>query len=80
MTDELTDKAMAEMEKVFERDASQLPRETRFKEDLVASSMDKFTLVAVVEDLTGQSVTYGQMNKRKTVGEYLDWLHELTAE
>ena len=74
------DKLIQEMSKVFNVDESELSAEKRFKEDLVASSSQKFMLVALIEELTGMAVTYAQVNRRKTIGALLDYLAELDGE
>lgn len=78
MTDTSTEQALRlELAKIFDKDPGEFTPATRFKEDLQATSMQKFTLVAVVEELTGTSTTYGQLNRRKTVGDLLDYIAEL---
>ncbi|MEA5051880.1 MAG: hypothetical protein VB093_00350 [Propionicimonas sp.] len=77
MAQVLETKVLAELAKIFDRDVTEFTPELRFKEDLVTSSMQKLMIVAVIEELTGQQVTYGQMHRRKTVGELLDWIGEL---
>ena len=68
---------MREMTKVFNLDEKELSADKRFKEDLVASSSQKFMLLAALEELTGQNIIYAQVNRCKTIGDILDLLGEL---
>ena len=68
---------MLEMSKIFDKEENELSADIRFKEDLVASSSQKFMLLAVLEELTGKDVIYAQVNRCKTVGDMLSLLGEL---
>jgi len=71
------ERLMLEMSKVFNLHESELGAEKRIKEDLVASSSQKFMLLAALEELTGKDIIYAQVNRCKTVGDILDLLGEL---
>ena len=77
MTNETTDKLMQAISKIFEKDISQLSLGTRFSEDLNASSMKRFMLIAELEELTGKTVSYGKVKKCLTIGDAMNLLETL---
>lgn len=76
---ENAEKLMQEMSKVFNIDESELSADKRLKEDLVASSSQKFMILALLEDITGEEITYAKVNKCKTIGALFDYLAELES-
>lgn len=53
----------------FKKDASEIQKELRLKEDLLAKSGHYFSIIAALEEITGKKVTYAQLRRCKTVGE-----------
>jgi len=65
--------------KTFAVDVCTLSTETRFNEDLDAESLQKFMIVADIEEITGKKITYQKFNKNcKTIGETIAFVKSLT--
>jgi acyl carrier protein len=63
-------------------DAEAITRETRFKEDLEADSLDLYTLVQELEDTYGVSMSDEQAAQILTVGQAVAFVlaHERTSD
>lgn len=57
--------------KMAKIDPSQLSAETRIREDLGATSQTLFSLCALVGRMSGESVSYADVNACTTLGEVL---------
>jgi acyl carrier protein len=55
-------------------DSQNIDRETRFKEDLEADSLDLYTLVQELEDTYGVKMSDEQAAKILTVGQAVDFV------
>jgi acyl carrier protein len=58
----------------LELDPSRITEDTRFKEDLVADSLDLYTLVQELEDTYGVAMTDEQAVRILTVGQAVDFV------
>jgi acyl carrier protein len=58
----------------LEVDPTQIARETRFKEDLAADSLDLYTLVQELEDTYGVRISDEQAAEILTVGQAVDFV------
>jgi len=55
----------------------QLKNETRFKEDLNATSLQYMGMISIISELTGKELSYAAMRKYKTVGDVIGFLETL---
>lgn len=62
---------------IFETPPAELTRATRFSDDLHANSLRLFMIVAHMEELSGATVTYGQLKQCSSIGDAIDLLAAL---
>lgn len=67
----------AAIAKVFNKDVSELTRETRFLEDLHAKSQMMWAVAAIMEKMAGAKVSYADANACVTLGEAVDLVEKL---
>lgn len=77
MTD--NEKIIEAIAKTFKKDVSEITGETRMKEDLNAKSANYFSVIAVLEEMTGKKITYAQLRKYKTVNDICEFVASLKA-
>ena len=63
----------------LEVDPATISETTRFKEDLVADSLDLYTLVQELEDTYGVRISDEQAAQIRTVGEAVDFVVSVTG-
>jgi len=68
---------MKEVARIFNKDVSELTRDTRFIEDLHAKSVNIVALIALLENEFGIGIPYMQARRRKTIGEAIDFIVDL---
>ena len=73
----MEEKLLGVIAKVFNREVSELTMDTRFNEDLDAESMQKFTIIAEITEMTGARIVYQKFNKCKTIGEAIEFTKSL---
>jgi len=66
--------------KVFDRDVSEITRDTRFVEDLRAKSANIVALVALLQNEFGVMISLMEARRRKTVGEAIDYIISLRRQ
>lgn len=72
--DEVLAVVQAAVATVLERDPTTVTRETRFKEDLEADSLDLYTLVQELEDTYSIAMPDEEAAKILTVGAAVDYV------
>jgi acyl carrier protein len=63
-----------ELARIFNKDAGFFNDDIRFREDLSAKSMHLFAVVAAIEELTDNEVSFNHLRGLTTVGELLPFL------
>lgn len=63
--------------KVFRKDVSQISRDTRFVEDLLAKSINIIELSALLENEFDIEIPGAEARKNKTVGEAVELIERL---
>jgi acyl carrier protein len=71
------DKFLNELGLLFHLNAEQMKKETRFKEDLNATSLQYMGMISIISELTGKAFSYAKMRKYKTVGDVVELLESL---
>ena len=66
--------------KLFKKDPNELNRDTRFSEDLHTTSLNMFALAANLEGMTGEPVSFTDVNECTTLGDALNLAEKLKAE
>lgn len=66
--------------KTFNVDVDTLTPETHFYNDLHSRSVNMFMIAAVLEDITGKTVTYNMIHNYKTLGEMTEYMERRKAE
>ena len=77
LVEEKMKKVVAE---VFDKDISEISRNTDFIQDLHAKSIDIVELIAAVEEEFGLPVIQAQVMKNRTVGNTIDWMEKKLKE
>jgi acyl carrier protein len=75
----IEDRVKAIIKEVLAVDESRLNRETNFKEDLGADSLDLVTLVMALEEEFKGSISENEVSGMTTVGQAVDLLSRLSA-
>lgn len=68
---------IALLARLFDRDEAELKDEVRINEDLDAESLQKFMLMAELEEKSGKTVTYEDVDACRTVGELIAYAESL---
>lgn len=74
------EKVKAVIEEKLNADGAEITRETNFKDDLNADSLDLFELVMALEDEFGTEIPSEDLEKLTTVGDVLDYLQSKGVE
>jgi acyl carrier protein len=61
-------------------DPATLSDETRLNEDLRVKSAHLFAIIATIEEITGETVAFGEIRKLKTLGEIVSLAENLNAK
>ncbi len=62
------------IEEQLNAEGVEITKETRFKEDLDADSLDLFEMVMAIEEEYGTEIPSEDLSKMTTVGEVMDYL------
>lgn len=65
---------ISEIATACDLDPASLTADTRIKEDLNLTSMQRMIITGVVEDLTDTAVYYSTINKCKSIGDIADFV------
>ncbi|MCC6983120.1 MAG: acyl carrier protein [Bauldia sp.] len=71
------ERVVAEIARIFKKDASEITRQTRFAEDLGAKSVNIVQLVAVLENNFGIAIPFMEAKRQLTVGDAIDFVVRL---
>lgn len=63
------------IEEQLNAEGVEITRETRFKEDLEADSLDLFEMVMAIEEEYNTEIPSEDLSKMTTVGEVMDYLN-----
>jgi acyl carrier protein len=77
--EEILDLIRTHLSDELEIDPERISRDTRFREDLEADSLDLYTLVQELEDTYGVRISDEQAAKILTVGQAVDFILVHTA-
>lgn len=78
LREEIEEIMLAAMEKVFERPQSEFTHDTNFLEDLKATSLQFFPIIAALEDEFDIEIQYQDFRREgKTVGEAIAFVEKL---
>lgn len=75
--EKIAEGVMKGIARIFEKDVSEVTRDTRFVEDLHAKSVNIVALIALLENEFGIEIPYMQARRRKTIGEAIDFIISL---
>ncbi|MGD0024410.1 MAG: acyl carrier protein [Xanthobacteraceae bacterium] len=75
--EKIAQRTMEEVARIFNKNPSEITRETRFVEDLHAKSVNIVQLVAVLENEFGVAIPFMETRRRKTVGDAIDFVIKL---
>ena len=78
--DEVLSYIRAHLADELELDPARVQEETRFKEDLVADSLDLYSLVQELEDTYGVKMTDEEAAAIKSVGQAVDFVLARTSD
>jgi acyl carrier protein len=70
--DKIAEAVMKDVASVFNKDVSEISRDTRFAEDLHAKSVDVVEFIALLENEFQVEIPYAETRRRKTIGEAID--------
>ncbi len=70
----VAERVMKEVARIFKKDASELTRDTRFVEDLLAKSVHFVELTAILEYEFGIAIPLAKARRAKTVGDIISLL------
>lgn len=70
----IAEEVVDEIANTLDIDKSKLALDKTLKEDLNITSAQKMVITGIMEDMTGKTVTYGKMNKCKTIGDIVDFV------
>lgn len=76
---DVEERVMAVVARVFHRERSELSRDTRFLEDLHARSLNIVELTAVLENEFDIEIPGGDARRNKTIGQAVDYIAALLA-
>jgi acyl carrier protein len=80
MSENLEREFIADLAKIFNKAPEELHRETRFLQDLKATSNRMFAVAGMMEDLADASVSYVDANSCTTIGDAVDLVEKLKAK
>lgn len=78
MTDQ--EKLYDAVAKAFNVPVESLTPETRFTDDLHARSRNMYMVAAVLEEITGKTITYPMIHNYKTLGEMTEYMERMKEE
>lgn len=78
MTDtSIIDKFLTDLALLFDLDINQINKETRFKEDLNATSLQYMGMISVISELVDQEINYAKIRKHKTIGDVIELIETM---
>jgi len=78
--EEIEEKTIKIIAQIFNKQPSDIKRETNFTEDLQASSMTILALVAALSGEFGIKISPSDVQENKTVGQAIDWINNKLVE
>ncbi len=78
--EEIEEKTIKIIAEVFNKQPSDITRETSFTEDLQASSLTILALVAALSGEFGIKMFPSEVQENKTVGQAIDWISKKLLE
>jgi len=73
----ISDEYLAQTCLLFRLAGDQINKDTRFKEDLNATSLQYMGMISIISELTGKDISYATMRKFKTPGHVMDFIETL---
>jgi len=70
----IIDKFLNEMQRLFNLNGRQLKQDTRLIEDLYATPFHYSEMISAISQMTGKTVSFGDISECKTMGEVIDLL------